>query len=116
VGDQVPDVLFDLIALLLLRFLRTASNEGPYSATVPGMLRALGRFVMIGAPVDALIIAVADFHLRTSLGQNLPSTAWLSQWWDTFPWWAILAGVTAVTFGWIPRIGVRMGEDLEGTV
>jgi hypothetical protein len=117
VGDQVPAVLFALAALLLLlRFLRTAAKEGPYSTTVPGKLRALGWFVLIGAPANALIVAVADFHLRTSLGQDLPRDEWLAGWETGFPWWAIFAGVTAVTFARILRIGVQMSEDLEGTV
>jgi hypothetical protein len=40
----------------------------------------------------------------------------LTEWNETFPWWAIVAGVTALTFARILRVGVEMAKDLEGTV
>ena len=117
VADQVPPALFSVAALLLLlRFLKTASKEGPYSTTVPGKLKTLGWFVLIGVPVSALIVALAHYSLRKSLGAAVPSMDWLTEWNDTFPWWAIVAGVTALTFARILRVGVEMAKDLEGTV
>lgn len=117
VADQVPPALIEVAALLLLlRFLKTASREGPYSPTVPDKLKSLGWFVLIGVPVSALIVAVAHYSLRTSMGAAVPSMDWLSEWNTTFPWWAIAAGITALTFARILRVGVEMAEDLEGTV
>lgn len=113
-GDQVPQALFALGALaLLLRFLRTASQEGPYAVTVPGRLSALGWFVLIGGPVSELLFAVSQHFLRSSLISGVPSSDWLAQWQAVFPWWSIAAGVAALAFAYILRIGVRMHEDLE---
>ncbi len=115
-GDQVPGALFTLGALLLLlRFLRTAADEGPYSGTVPGKLSALGWFVLIGAPVSGLLFALSQEWLRTSL-TGTPGRGWFTVWSGVFPWWSTATGVAALTFAYILRIGVRMNEDLEGTV
>lgn len=117
IGDQVPQALFALGALsLLLRFLRTASQDGPYAASVPGRLSALGWFVLIGGPVSELLFAVSRHFLRSSLISGVPSADWLARWWAVFPWWSTAAGVAALTFCHILRIGVRMHEDLEGTI
>lgn len=116
-GDQVPQALFALGALyLLLRFLRTASQEGPYAATVPGRLSALGWFVLIGGPVSELLFAVSRHFLRSSLISGVPSSDWLAEWRAAFPWWSMAAGAAALTFAYILRIGARMHEDLEGTI
>ncbi|MEV4315072.1 hypothetical protein [Actinocrispum sp. NPDC049592] len=115
-GDQVPAALFALGALvLLLRFLRTAANEGPYAGAVPGQLSALGWFVLVGAPVSALLFAVSQEWLRTSL-TGTSGRGWFTVWTGVFPWWSTAAGVAALTFAYILRIGVRMNEDLEGTI
>jgi hypothetical protein len=114
-GDQVPQALFALGALfLLLRFLRTTSQEGPYVATAPGRLAALGWFVLVGGPVSELLFAVSQHFLRSSLISGVPSSDWLDEWLAVFPWWSLATGVAALTFAHILRIGVRMREDLEG--
>jgi hypothetical protein len=33
-----------------------------------------------------------------------------------FPWWYVFAGVCALIVAELPRIEVRMAEDLEGTI
>jgi hypothetical protein len=116
-GDQLPQALFTLAALvLLLRFLRAASQEGPYADTVPGTLAALGWLVLVGAPVSGLLVAVSRQVLRGSLTAGVPSTSWYADWWAAFPWWSTATGIAALTFAHILRIGVRMREDLEGTI
>jgi hypothetical protein len=117
IGDQVPQALFALGALaLLLRFLRTASQEGPYAATVPGRLSAVGWVVLIGAPVSELLFAVSRHFLRASLISGVPASDWLNEWLAAFPWWSLAVGVAALAFAYILRIGARMHEDLEGTI
>lgn len=107
-GDQVPQALFALGALfLLLRFLRTASQEGPYAETVPGRLSALGWFVLIGGPVSALLFAVSRHFLRDGLISGVPSAGWLTEWMAAFPWWSTATGVAALTFAYLLRIGAR---------
>ncbi|TDV44285.1 hypothetical protein [Actinophytocola oryzae] len=111
IGDQVPQALFALGALwLLLRFLRTASDAGPYEASVPGRLAALGWFVLVGGPVSELLFALSVHSLRTSMISGVPSTDWVAQWRAEFPWWALAAGLAALVFAHILRIGVRMPE------
>jgi hypothetical protein len=107
--------LFTLGALvLLLRFLRTAAQEGPYATTVPGKLSVLGWFVLAGGPISTLLFALSQHFLRTSLLVGLSSSDWLTRW--TFPWWPVATGAAALTFAHIMRIGVRMREELEGTI
>ncbi|OLF12688.1 hypothetical protein BLA60_05220 [Actinophytocola xinjiangensis] len=115
-GHQVPQALFGLGALaLLVRFLRTAWQEGPYADTVPGRLSTLGWFVLAGAPAAELLHAVSRTALRDSLLHGTPA-GWFTEWRAGFPWWSLAAGITALTFAHILTIGVRMREDLEGTV
>ncbi|WP_020670378.1 DUF2975 domain-containing protein [Amycolatopsis nigrescens] len=100
--------------LLLLRFLRTAAEDGPYSAAVPGRLRALGWYLPLGAAAVAAVLAVAETTMVN--GMFTTTTGWSSRWGGQFPWWTVFAGAAALTFARILRIGVRMHEDLEGTV
>lgn len=112
-GDQVPQALFALGALaLLLRFLRTASQEGPYATTVPGRLSALGWFVLVGGPVSELLFALSRHVLRASMISGVPSSDWLAQWRAAFPWWAMATGVAALAFAHLLRVGARRYEDL----
>ncbi|HEX6358059.1 hypothetical protein [Actinophytocola sp.] len=104
IGDQVPQALFALGALFLLhRFLRTASQEGPSSDSVPGRLSTLGWFVLVGGAVSALLFAVSRHVLRASLISGVPSSDWLDEWLAVFPWWSTAVGVAAVTFAYILR-------------
>ncbi|RJQ90026.1 DUF2975 domain-containing protein [Amycolatopsis panacis] len=115
-GDQLPQVVFEFGALfLVLRFLRTASREGPYAAAVPGRLSAAGWFVLIGGPLSGLLATLSQAYLRsTMLADARPG--WFGEWMNAFPGWAVGTGVAALTFAYILRIGVGMREDLEGTV
>lgn len=116
-GHRIPQALFALGALvLLLRFLRTAAQEGPYTSTVPGRLSALGWFVLIGGTVSALLFALSQHFVRNSLLVGVPSWDWLTRWGGAFPRWSIATGAAALTFAHILRIGVRMREDLEGAI
>ncbi|WP_344420104.1 hypothetical protein [Amycolatopsis minnesotensis] len=99
---------------LLLRFLRGAALKGPYDQAVPGRLAALGWYLPVAAAVVAAVAATAR---STLLGAAFESPAsWTSLWAGAFPLWSAFAGAAALTFARILRIGVRMHEDLEGTV
>jgi hypothetical protein len=103
-GDQIPQALFALGALaLLLRFLRTASQDGPQAVAVPRRLSALGWFVLVGGPVSELLFAVSQHFLRTSMISGVRSSDWLAAWWAVFPWWSIAAGVAALIFAYLQR-------------
>ncbi|MEV6610108.1 hypothetical protein [Kutzneria sp. NPDC051319] len=116
-GDQLPSLLFSLGALwLLLRFLRTAAQDGPYAGAVPGRLAAFGWFTLIGGPVSSALEALARTSLLGSLAPDAATSNWIDRWLSNFPDWSVVAGVAALTFAHILRIGVGMREDLEGTV
>jgi hypothetical protein len=117
VGDQLPSLLFGLGALvLLLGFLRTAAQHGPYASAVPGRLAAFGWFTLVGGPVSSALEAVARTSLMGSLAPDASTSSWVDGWFAAFPDWSVVAGVAALTFAHILRIGVGMREDLEGTV
>lgn len=114
---QLPQLAFYVGALfLLLRFLRRATEEGPYGSTVPSGLRTLGWYLIAAGPVCALISALAAFALRNSAVSGIPALSWLDDWGSNMPWTAVIVGAAALTFARILRIGVRMNEELEGTV
>jgi len=116
-GDQLPSMLFSLGALwLLLRFLRTAAQHGPYASAVPGRLAAFGWFTLIGGPVSSALEALSRTSLLAGLAPDTPTASWIDRWFSNFPEWSVVAGVAALTFAHILRIGVGMREDLEGTV
>jgi hypothetical protein len=117
VGDQLPSLLFSLGALwLLLRFLRTAAQDGPYAGAVPGRLAAFGWFTLIGGLVSSALEAVSRTSLLADLAPGASPSNWIDRWFSDFPNWAVVAGIAALTFAHILRIGVGMREDLEGTV
>ena len=99
---------------LLLRFLRAAALKGPYDQAVPGRLTALGWYLPVAAAIVATVVALARSTLLAAMFES--SASWTSLWVGAFPLWSAFAGATALTFARILRIGVRMHEDLEGTV
>jgi hypothetical protein len=116
-GDQLPSLLFSLGALwLLLRFLQTAAHRGPYAGAVPGRLAAFGWFTLIGGPLSSALEALSRASLMGSLAPDVSTSSWVDRWLSDFPAWSVVAGIAALTFAHILRIGVGMREDLEGTV
>src|SRR5262249_21104543 len=104
-GDPLPEALCAVGApVVLRRFLRTASEEGPYATSVPGKLSAVGWFVLIGGPVSALLLAVSQHFLRAELIVGVRAGDWLILWRDAYPWWTLAAGIAALTFAYVLRI------------
>jgi hypothetical protein len=129
IGIQVLWPLFSFVALLLLfRLLRTASRQGPFHAAVPTRMRTLGVFVAIGGPLTAVAASLLTnsilFHEPLSAmspwswGQdNLWGFPWIAiTGIGVYPWFILLVGLGTITFASIMRAGVRMREDLEGTI
>jgi hypothetical protein len=100
---------------LLYRMLREAERAGVFGDRVGGRLRTLGAFLVLGSLVAMVIKGSATAYFVASVsgvdsGRPFGVTFW--QW----PLPTLLAGLGALTFARIMRVGSRMRADLDGTV
>ncbi|MFM9368378.1 DUF2975 domain-containing protein [Streptomyces sp. Da 82-17] len=111
-GGQLPWLLFGALTLLLFaRLLDAVVDKGPFTDTVAQRLSVLGWFVTVGTPVAGLVVGWSHSWLVGSMAPIVGSGPTVSG-----PQVLILAGLAALIMGKIMREGVRMREDLEGTV
>lgn len=111
-GGQLPWLLFGALSLLLFsRLLRAVLEQGPFTETVSRRLSALGWLVTVGTPVAGLVVGWSQSWLASSMAPVVGVEATFAG-----PQALILAGLAAVIMGKIMREGVRMREDLEGTI
>ncbi|WP_224059061.1 DUF2975 domain-containing protein [Streptomyces kanamyceticus] len=111
-GGQLPWLLFVALAMLLFsRLLDGVVKEGPFTETVARRLTVLGWFVVVGMPVASLVVGWSHSWLVASMAPIVGSG-------PTFdgPMELVFAGLAAVILGRIMHQGVRMREDLEGTI
>ncbi|MEV5982182.1 DUF2975 domain-containing protein [Streptomyces sp. NPDC052114] len=111
-GVQLPWLLFGALALLFFsRLLDAVVLEGPFTDAASRRLTVLGWFVTLGTPLAGLVEGWSQSWLVASMAPIVGSGPEVSG-----PQVLILAGLTAVIMGKIMREGVRMREDLEGTI
>lgn len=111
-GGRLPWLLFASLALLLFsRLLSAVVSQGPFTDAVARRLSVLGWFVTAGTPLAGLVAGWSESWLVDSMAPIVGSGATVSG-----PQVLILAGLAAVIMGKIMREGVRMREDLEGTI
>ncbi|MCP3756617.1 DUF2975 domain-containing protein [Streptomyces sp. TBY4] len=111
-GGQLPWMLFACLALLFFsRLLDAVVSQGPFTDKVARRLTVLGWFVTIGTPLAGLVVGWSQSWLVDSMVPMGGSGVSVSG-----PQALILAGLAAVIMGKIMREGVRMREDLEGTI
>ncbi|MFE3118927.1 DUF2975 domain-containing protein [Streptomyces niveus] len=111
-GVQLPWLLFGFVALLLFsRLMKAVVQEGPFTETAARRLSVLGWAVAVGTPVTGLVAGWSQSWLVASMAPIVGSGP---EW--SGPQVLILAGLAAVIMGRIMREGVRMREDLEGTI
>ncbi|UNT00760.1 DUF2975 domain-containing protein [Streptomyces tubbatahanensis] len=111
-GGQLPWLLFGALALLLFsRMLKAVWLQGPFTEAVARRLSVLGWCVTVGTPLAGLIVGWSHSWLVGSMAPIVGSGPTV-----TGPMVLILAGLAAVIMGKIMREGVRMREDVEGTI
>ncbi|MEV6419603.1 DUF2975 domain-containing protein [Streptomyces sp. NPDC051662] len=111
-GGELPWLLFGSLALLLFsRLLKSVLPEGPFTDAVSQRLSVLGWFVTLGTPLAGLVVGWSQSWLVGSMAPIVGSGPTVSG-----PTVLVLAGLAAVIMGKIMREGVRMREDLEGTI
>ncbi|WFB05680.1 DUF2975 domain-containing protein [Streptomyces sp. LX-29] len=111
-GSELPWLLFGSLALLLFsRLLKAVQEKGPFTEDVSQRLCVLGWFVAVGTPLTGLVAGWSQSWLVGSMAPMVSSGPTVSG-----PLVLVLAGLAAVIMGKIMREGVRMREDLEGTI
>ncbi|MFF3210422.1 DUF2975 domain-containing protein [Streptomyces sp. NPDC002886] len=111
-GGQLPWMLFASLALLLFsRLLDAVVSEGPFTDKTARRLTVLGWVVTAGTPLAGLVAGGSHSWLTASM---VPMETYGPE--VSGPQVLILAGLAAVIMGKIMRQGVRMREDLEGTI
>ncbi|MCY0925881.1 DUF2975 domain-containing protein [Streptomyces sp. H27-H1] len=111
-GGELPWLLFGALALFLFsRLLKGVLLQGPFTDPVSRRLSVLGWFVTSGTLLTGLVVGWSQSWLVGSMAPMVGSGPTLSG-----PLVLVLAGLAAVIMGRIMREGVRMREDLEGTI
>ena len=108
--DLTPGILM-VIALLLLRGLLKSVREGdPFTGQNVRRLRALGLVVLIGAPLAIFASSLFSSELARSAGFDSAGTQL------TMPGGALLGGLAAFVLAAVFAAGVRLRDDVDGTV
>uniref|UniRef100_A0AAU3GTY5 DUF2975 domain-containing protein n=1 Tax=Streptomyces sp. NBC_01401 TaxID=2903854 RepID=A0AAU3GTY5_9ACTN len=111
-GSELPWLLFGSLALLRFsRVLKAVMREGPFTHAVANRLTVLGWSVALGTPLTALVVGWSQSRLVDSMSPNIGSGPALEG-----PLVLIIPGLAAVIIGKFMSDGVRMREDLEGTI
>lgn len=109
-GEAIS-LAFTFGALFLLwRLIRTAAKQGAYAAPVVGWIWWLGWWLLAGGVLAPLAQSMTDFALMTSMER---AASWV---WPDISLMVVLTGLGLITFARIMRVGVRMQEELQGTV
>jgi hypothetical protein len=109
-----PWLLLGLVLWSLRGVASSVKGGEPFGAANATHLRRIGFFLVVGAPV----VAVVDWSLRLSLANTLPPNRFGSADPASFdlPFVPVLAGVGAFILAEVFAYGVRLREDVEATV
>ncbi|MFD6337974.1 DUF2975 domain-containing protein [Streptomyces sp. NPDC060131] len=111
-GGELPWLLFGSLALLLFsQLLKAVLERGPFTEAVSRRLTVVGWFVAAGTPLAGLVVGWSQSWLVGSMAPIVGSGPTVSG-----SLVLVLPGLAAVIMGKIMRDGVRMREDLEGTI
>ncbi|MBO3748138.1 hypothetical protein J5X84_18855 [Streptosporangiaceae bacterium NEAU-GS5] len=108
---RIPGFVLTMGAFFLLwRLTVHAAKDGIYASPVAGRVRFLGWWLTAGAVIAPVAESFANFRRDGTL---VDEPTWQGP--DiSLP--ILLTGLGLITFARIMRIGVRMSQDLEGTV
>jgi hypothetical protein len=112
--DLGPLVLFIAGLWLLRGFARSVRDGDPFGPANVQRLRGLGFVLVVGAPIVELV----NWSLRQSLYNNLPPNRFgdLGVAGFSLPAAALLGGLGAFILAEVFAYGLRLREDVEGTV
>lgn len=100
--------------LLVRRVISRARSHGLFAPGVATLVQTLGRFLVVGAPVSALLAQVSDGIV---IDAAVRGVAWhddlLS--WD-FPWAVLITGVGLVSTAKVMAYARLLQDDVDGTV
>lgn len=100
---------------LLSRLIRQSERRGIHTIATSTRLRALGYFLLVGAPLATLVESFARTTLlRTAVTYEPGAFSFVRDW--DLPWWAVFTGLGLIAFAKIMRTSAEMREELEGTV
>lgn len=114
-ADIGPLVLFIAGLWLMRNFMRSVKEGDPFGTANVGRLRALGFILVGGAPLVALL----NYSFRASLYDDLHITSGsvdIGVAGYALPGEALLGGLGAFILAEVFAHGVRLREDVEGTV
>ncbi|MEP6665046.1 MAG: DUF2975 domain-containing protein [Nocardioidaceae bacterium] len=112
--DFGPLVLIGAGLWLLRGFMRSVMDGDPFGSANVRRLRGLGFILVLGAPLVELL----NYSLRSSVFNVLPEYPSLHLGYSgyTLPGSALLAGLGAFILAEVFAYGVRLREDVEGTI
>jgi len=108
--DLAPVALVLAAVWLLRGVLRSVRDRDPFTETNVKRLRALALVVLIGVPIADLIRSLCESELASSAGLESIGTDL------TIPGNAMLGGLAIFVLAEVFATGVRLRDDLEGTV
>lgn len=106
--------LFVGALLLVRRVISWARSHGLFAPGVATRVQTLGRFLVVGAPVSALLAKVSDGIV---LDAALRGVTWHDDLlaWD-FPWAVFITGVGLVSTAKVMAYARLLQDDVDGTV
>jgi hypothetical protein len=108
--DLVVGVLFIAALWLLRQLLQSVRAGDPFTAANVGRLRTLALIVLAGVPIAIFLSSSIENAMADSLG--VPGTSVSI----TMPFGAFAGGLGALVLAEVFAAGVRLREDVEGTI
>ena len=108
--DLVPGVVFVAALWLVRSLLRSVRDRDPFTEMNVRRLRVLALVVLIGVPVAIFVSSIFAGALARSAGLHSSGTQ------ITISGPALLGGLALFVLAEVFAAGVRMRDDLEGTV
>ncbi|MBC3842980.1 DUF2975 domain-containing protein [Streptacidiphilus sp. 4-A2] len=113
---EIPGyLLFIAMAVLVVRFTRTASRDGVYTAPCAQQIRLIGWTLVGGEIIATGVAAIASRTLFDSMASYNGGLQAVLDFWH-FPLIIIFVTLGLLTFARIVSLGVRLREENEGTI